>query len=322
MDAKIAAMPCEAKPRIIPLEKRAVAVARYINLHKFTYLLILPGLIYFLIFHYSPLYFLQVAFKDYNIFKGLSASNWVGFKNFQNLFSTKFFMQAFSNTVILSFMNKLFGFPAPIILALLLNEVRLPKLKKLVQTVVYLPHFLSWVIVGSIFITMLSAQGGLVNELLGMIGIGPISFMTSKAWFRWVLVFTEIWKSCGWGTIIYLASISGISPELYEAAVVDGAGRLGKIWHITLPCIIPTIIVVFVLSLAKVLNLFDQVFVMYNPLVSSVSETIDTYVYQIGIVRADVAFATTVGLFKNVITVALILLTNQAVKKIQGETVI
>lgn len=295
---------------------------QYVNQHKFIYLLLLPGVVYFVVFHYVPLYFLQVAFKDYNIFLGLQDSQWVGLSNFRDLFTSKFFLQAFNNTVILSIMNKVFGFPAPIILALLLNELASQRFKKTVQTIIYMPHFFSWVIVGSIFITLLSPQGGLVNEFLGLFGIEPIAFITSKKWFRWVLVFTDIWKSCGWGTIIYLAAISSISPDLYEVAVIDGAGKLKQIWYITLPSIIPTIIVVFVLGLAKIFNLFEQVFVMYNPLVASVSETIDTYVYQIGIVRAEIAFATAAGLFKNVITVVLILLTNQLVKKIQGESVI
>jgi len=299
-----------------------MAALLYINRHKFIYLLLVPGVIYFLIFQYGPLYFLQVAFKEYNIFLGLQGSKWVGFQNFQRLFTTKFFMQAFSNTVIISLMYKVFAFPAPIIISLFLNELRSQRFKRIVQTIIYLPHFLSWVIVGGIFITILSPAGGLVNELLGLVGIKPIAFMTSKAWFRWILVLSDIWKSCGWGTIIFLAAISTIDAELYESAVIDGAGRFRQMWSITLPCIMPTIIVVFVLSLAKVLNLFEQVFVMYNPLVSAVSETIDTYVYIRGIEQADIAFATTAGLFKNIITVTLILITNQIVKIFQGETVI
>lgn len=290
--------------------------------YKFIYLLMLPGIIYFIVFHYYPMYFLQVAFKKYNVFRGLDKSPWVGFDNFAMLFQTKYFIQAFYNTVILSLMNKAFGFPIPIILALLLNELKNRYYKRTVQTLIYLPHFLSWVIVGGIWLTLLSPESGIVNQLLKLFGIEPIFFAAETKWFRWVLVFTDIWKGAGWGTIIYLAAIAGIDPELYEAALIDGANKFRQAIYITLPFLIPTIIVVFILGLAKILNLFEQVFVMYNPVVSEVSETIDTYVYQIGIVKGDMSFAIAVGLFKNVISLVLILFTNHLAKKFQGYSVV
>ena len=211
----------------------------------------------------------------------------------------------------------------PIILALLLNEIRSVWFKKGIQTIVYLPHFLSWVIVASIWINILSPEGGIVNEfLVKVFHIDPIFFMADKSVFRWVVVAADVWKETGWGTIIYLAALTGIDLALYESARVDGANRLQQILHITLPSILPVILVVFILGLAKVLNIFDQVFVMYNPVVAEVAETIDTYVYQIGMVNGDIAFATAVGLFKNIISLVLVLGTNWISKKIQGVSVI
>lgn len=290
--------------------------------YKFMYLLLLPGIIYLLVFHYYPLYFLVVAFKKYSVFKGIEGSPWIGFHNFRIFFSNEWFNQALWNTIIISFMKKLFGFPIPIILAILLNEIRHSIYKRTVQTVIYLPHFLSWVIVGGIWITLLSPSGGLVNEILKLFGVQPIFFMIQPKLFRWILVFTGIWKDAGWSTIIYLAAISGIDNDIYEASLIDGANRFKQALHITLPCILPTIIVVFVLSLAKILNLFEQVFVMYNPLVAPVSETIETFVYKIGIQNGDISLATAVGLFKNVVSLVLVLATNQIAKKLQGSSVI
>lgn len=290
--------------------------------YKFMYLMILPGLIYFAVFHYYPMYFLQVAFKNYNVFLGLDKSPWVGFDNFINIFKTKYFPQAFRNTVVLSLMYKAFGFPVPIILSLLLNELNKQRFKKAIQTVIYLPHFLSWVIVGGIWITLLSPDGGIVNEILKLFGVEPIFFMTQKGYIRWVLLFTHIWKNCGWGTIIYLAAISGIDQDLYEAALLDGASRFKQVIYITIPAIIPTIIVTFTLGLASILSLFEQVFIMYNPLVAEVTETIDTYVYQVGISRGEFSIGIAVGLFKSVISLALILITNKLAKKYQGYSII
>lgn len=300
------------------LERVRTNFSRY----KFIYFLLLPGLIYLLVFRYYPMYFLQIAFKDYNIFTTVENAKWVGFENFVDLFKTKYFLQSLANTLIISAMNIVVGFPVPIILALFLNEIVNVKFKKTVQTLVYLPHFLSWVIVGSIFSIILSPSSGIVNELLALVGVDPIFFMADTSKFRWVLVFSSIWKESGWGTIIYLATLAGIDQDMYEAATIDGAGRFKKMWYITFPCLLPTILVVFILRMAKILNLFEQVFVMYNPVVAEVSETIDTYVYQIGMVNGDMAFATTVGLFKNVVALLLVLLTNYLSKKIQGTSVV
>lgn len=292
------------------------------NRYKFIYLLMLPGILYFAVFHYYPLYFLQVAFKKYNVFKGLSGSPWVGLDNFKLVLTSKYFIEAFQNTVILSLMKKVFQFPVPILLALLLNELKNKYFARSVQTLIYLPHFLSWVIVGGMISTVLSPSGGIVNEILGIFGKEPVFFMAEKKLFRWVLLFSAMWKECGWGTIVYLAAIIGIDQEMYEAAKIDGANRLKQTFYITIPSILPTIIVMFILSLGSILNIFEQVFVMYNPAVAAVSETIDTYVYQIGMQKGDIAFASAVGLFKNIISLTLILLTNKMAKKYQGYSII
>ena len=283
----------------------------------------LPGIVLFLVFNYYPLYFLQIAFKKYTIYTGLDGAVWCGFDNFRKLFETKYFLQSLKNTFIISFMKILVGFPLPILTALLLNEIRCVWFKKGIQTIVYMPHFLSWVIVASIWTTILSPSGGIINEILvKFFHMEPIFFMADKKLFRWIVVMVDAWKETGWGTIIYLAALTGIDPTLYESARVDGASRLQQIFYITLPSICPVILVVFILGLAKVLNIFDQVFVMYNPVVSEVSETIDTYVYQIGMVNGDIAFATAVGLFKNLVSMTLVLGTNVISKKIQGVSVI
>lgn len=285
---------------------------------KFIYFLMLPGFIYLIIFEYYPLYFLQVAFRKFNIFKGLSGSPWVGFKNFTDLFSTKYFLQSIRNTVIINGMQLLFGFPVQIILAILLNELKNKYFKRTVQTIIYLPHFLSWVIVGGLWITILSPQGGIVNEFIKLFGGEPIFFMARKDLFRWVLVFTEIWKSAGWGTILYLAAIVGIETELYEASIIDGANRFQQMIYITVPGIMPVIIVKFILNIGNILDLFQQVFVMYNPVVSEVSETIGTYVYQIGLQKGNVSFGTAAGLFQNAVGLILMLITNKLAKKLKG----
>jgi putative aldouronate transport system permease protein len=217
----------------------------------------------------------------------------------------------------------IFGFPAPIILALLLNELRLGWFKRIAQTISYLPHFFSWVVLSGIVIVMLSPSEGPVNYLLSMVGIEPIYFLADPDYFRSTLVGTGIWKEIGWGTIIYLAALSGIDPSLYEAAVIDGASRIKQIWYITLPSILPVITILFILSLGGVLNAgFDQIFNLYNPAVYEVADIIDTYVYRAGIVGAQFGLTTAVGLFKNVIGIALVLGTNYVVKKMGQEGVL
>ena len=298
------------------------SLAKRLFRYRYMYLLLVPGLLILITFDLVPLYFLQVAFKKFNIFSGLEGSSWNGLANFEALFSTKYFLQAFTNTVILSLMIRILAFPVPIILALLLNEIRQKSLKQIFQTLIYLPHFLSWVIVSGIWIAILSPSGGLVNEIITVFGGTPHYFMIDSEGFRWLLLIQNIWKESGWATIVFLAALAGVDPQLYEAARIDGASRWQQVLKVTIPSILPVILVVFVLSLAKVFNVFEQVFTMYNPVVADVSETLDTYIYQVGLKQGNIALGTTVGLFKNVITLSLVLLTNHLVKRYQDNSVI
>ncbi|MBS6646293.1 MAG: sugar ABC transporter permease [Clostridiaceae bacterium] len=295
---------------------------RQVVRHRFAYLLMAPGILFFLVFNIYPLYFLQIAFKKYSVFGGLENAKWVGLDNFRRLFATKYFGQALSNTLILSFCNILVGMVVPVAIALFINELRNRRFARFVQTSVYLPHFLSWVIAGGIWLSLLSPQGGLVNEFLGLFGIEPIFFAARPDLFRGVLVFTYAWKSAGWQSIIYLAAVTGIDSSLYEAARIDGADRMQCMKSITIPLILPTISVVTILQVGKVLELFNQVFVMYNPVVAEVSETLGTYVYNMGIVKGDMSFATTLGLFKSLVSVTLVLVTNKISKKLSGNSVV
>lgn len=283
---------------------------------KYLYLLLLPGILYFLIFRYLPMYGIVIAFKDYNIFAGVNGSEWVGFEQFQRLFRAPTFTQVFSNTLIISLLKLFFGFPAPLILALLLNELANKRFKKFTQTVLYLPHFVSWVIMAGLITTFLNPTTGLVNDIIMSFGGEPINFLVEKRLFRPILVITDIYKEIGWGTIIYLAAFSGIDPELYEASMVDGSNKFQRIWYITLPSIRSVILILLILSLGNILNAgFDQIFLLYNPLVYDVADIIDTYVYRKGIVESSYSLGAAAGLFKSVIALILIMLSNFVVKK-------
>jgi len=294
-----------------------------IKKNKLYYLLLLPGVVYYLIFHYIPLYGIIVAFKDVTPFDGIEGifnSEWVGLRHFKDFTNSYYFWNIMRNTVLISFYKLLFGFPAPIILALLLNEVRGKLFKKTVQTISYLPHFLSMVIVAGLVTILLTTDGGLVNILLGKLGLEPIFFLGDKQYFRSVLVVSSIWKEIGWGSIIYLAAIAGIDPQLYEAARADGAGRLRQIWHITLPGMTFIIVFMFIFSIGGLLNAgFEQIFLLYSPPVYEVADIIDTYVYRRGLMEMQYSFAAAVGLFKSVIALALILGTNYLAKKLKQE---
>lgn len=284
---------------------------------KYLFLMLLPLLVYYGIFEYGPLYGIQIAFKDYRIREGIIGSPWVGMKHFVYMFTaSQDFFRILKNTVILSFYHIIFGFPAPILLALLFNEIRLKTFKRIAQTISYLPHFLSWVVLSGLLVTILSPNTGIVNYLLSLLGFEPIYFLGSPSTFRFTLVVSSIWKEAGWGTIIYLAALSGIDPHLYEAAVMDGAGRWKQTLHITLPSIMSVIAIMFIFRIGNILNAgFDQVLNLYNPAVYSVADILDTYVYRVGITQLQYSFTTAVGLFKNVIAFILVLSTNYLVKK-------
>lgn len=284
------------------------------------YLILLPGIIYFIIFHYVPMYGIIIAFKDFKPMKGIIDSPWVGLKNFTDFFLHPSFAITFKNTLLISFYKILLGFPFPIILALLLNEIRCSSFKRTIQTVTYFPHFMSWVVVAGLVSTVLSPSSGIINQIIKALGIQPIYFMADPRYFRGVLVLSDIWKEMGWGSIIYLASIAGISPELYEAAIVDGANKWQQIKSVTIPCIASTIVMMLILRVGSILNAgFDQIFVMYNANVYDVSDIIDTFVYRMGLESAKYSFATAVGLFKSIIGFIMVLGTNKIAKMIDEE---
>lgn len=291
--------------------------------NRLYYALILPGIVYFLVFHYTPMYGLIIAFKDVAPFDGLSgifSAEWVGLKHFRNFLDSYYFWDIMGNTLLISLYRLLFGFPAPIILALLLNEVGGLAFKRTVQTISYLPHFLSMVVVAGLVTTLLKTDGGFVNDILQYMGFHPISFLSSSDYFRPVLVISGIWKEVGWGMIIYLAAIAGIDTQQYEAARVDGAGRLRQMWHITLPGMRHIIVILFILSIGGIMDAgFEQIFLLYSPPVYDVADILDTYVYRKGLVDVQYSFAAAVGLFKSVIAVVLILSANYLAKKFDQE---
>lgn len=289
----------------------------YIYRWRFLYLLALPALIWYFIFKYMPIYGIKYAFTN---FGRAPEPVYIGFENFKRLFTLPDFSRVFWNTIRISFYNIIFSFPATIILALLLNEVTNTKFKKTVQTVICLPNFLSWVVVAGIWHNILSPSHGVVNYVIQLLGGEPIYFWIDKNWFRPLIVVSGMWKSMGYGTIIYLAALSRVDEELYDAAKVDGAGRLRQTWHVTLPAIRPIIVITFILSFSGVLNIFEQIFVMMNNMVKEVADVIDTYTYHMGIKQMDVGFATAVGVFKNVVSLILVLITNGIAKLLTGES--
>ena len=316
-----------AKSAVLP----AGSISRKNNLgkrvwqYKYMYLLFLPMLIYLLVFCYYPMYGVILAFKDFNYAKGIIFSPWTkeyGMNNFIRLFKNPQFFAALKNTIIISTGRIIFQFPFPIILALLINEIRSSKYKRVVQTVYTFPHFISWIIVFGLFFNIFSSDG-IFNQLLALIGLERTNVLSNPATFRPLLYISDNWKEMGWGAIIYLASITGISPELYEAAKIDGANRRQLVWHITFPCISGTIATLFVLNIAGMMNAgFDQIFNMYNAAVYDVADIIDTLIYRMTFKNANnvgFGYTTAMGLFKSVINFALLLMGNGIVKKITNK---
>lgn len=282
------------------------------------YLMLLPGITYFIIFHVIPIYDMKLAFEDYRI---IGENAWAGLAHFKVLFSSPAFMDVLQNTVIISTMKIIFIFPIPIILSLLVNEVRSGPFRKYVQSVSYLPHFLSWVVIAGIWISFLSPEGGF-NIIRNFFQLPSLDFMTSKDHIRWVLVFSEMWRSAGWDSILYIAAIMKISPSLYEAAQLDGASTFQQMRHITLPALATTVVTVFILNLGFFMNAgFDQVFNLMNNSVISKIDILDTYVYRIGLLNGQYSYATAASLFKGVIGLVLILGTHFLSKRFTGKGV-
>lgn len=286
------------------------------------FLMLLPGLIWYIVYRYIPMGGLVLAFKDFNFKRGILGSEWVGLQYFEMIFfRTVDFWKILRNTILINLYKLIFSFPAPIFLAIMINELRSKKLQKAIQTSVYLPHFVSWVVFGSIVMQFLSLSGS-INQALEALGFEKIYFMTKPNYFRSILVISDIWKTIGWNSIVFLAAITGIDPTLYEAATMDGCGQLQKIVYITIPCISDTIIIMLLLTIGRLMEAnFDQVYVMYNSVVMDVGDVISTYVYRIGIGKSRFSLSTAVGLFQSVVGLILIGTANATTRRLFDKSI-
>lgn len=284
---------------------------------KILYLLLFIPVAWVFIFGYIPMYGVVIAFKDYRMCDGILGSSWNQFENFKLFFSNPSFFRVLKNTILLNIYGLIFGFPAPIVLAILLNEIRNVKFKKTVQTISYLPHFLSWVILAVMITEVLSPKTGIINYIISLFGVEPIYFLANKSFFRPILIITGIWQSIGWGSIVYLASLTGIDPGLYQAAEIDGATRFQRIIYITIPSLLPVITFFAIIHMGKMLKCnFEQVYNLLNPMVYGVGEVIDTYVFRVGLVDdINYSYAAAVGLFVNVVGIILLIISNKIAKK-------
>ncbi|MGI2295998.1 ABC transporter permease [Paenibacillus sp. GXUN7292] len=286
------------------------------------YLMIIPGLLYFLIFRYAPMGGIILAFKDFDPFDGLWASPWAGFQHFNHLFTNPDFWMLLRNTLILSALNLFLYFPAPILIAVLLNEARIKWFGRTVQTVIYIPHFVSWVVVVGITVVLFATQDGGINKLLAENGLSRIELLTDPDYFRGMYILQSIWKETGWGAIIFLAVLSSIDPTLYEAAVMDGASRWRQMWHITLPALQTIVILMFILRLGQVMETgFEHIYLLQNSLNLDVSDVFDTYVYREGVLQGEYSFTTAVGLFKSFVGLLFVITANWLAKKFGEEGV-
>ena len=291
--------------------KRATWYADHFRREWQIYVMLLPTIIWFIVFLYKPMYGLQIAFKDYSIFRGVADSPWVGFEHFETLFSNDQFLRAVMNTIKISALNLLFGFPAPIILALMFNEILHATYKKTAQTIVYLPHFISSVIIAGIVITAFAPTGGIVNVILGWFGIDSIYFLTRPEWFRPIFVGTGIWQEAGFGSIVFLAAIAGVNPSLYESAVVDGANRWQMMWKITIPSILPTILIMLIIRIGNVMEVsFELVILLYQPATYETADVVNTWVYRQGLQSGQYDLAAAAGLFNAVVAFTLVMTAN------------
>lgn len=293
---------------------------KYIKKNKYLYLLLIPCIVYFIVFSYLPMYGLIISFKDFKFSKGILGSPWNGLENFRYLFGLKDFYRVFGNSIILSLLKLLISFPIPIILAVLINEIPFIKYKKVTQTMIYLPYFISWVVIGGILVNLLSPSWGIVNDIIKKFGGEPVFFLGSSDYFRPIAIVSHIWKQAGWDTIIYLAAITGVNPDLYEAAKIDGAGRIKRICYITLPCIKPTIVILLLLAIGNIMNNgFEQIYVLQNSSNIAVSEVFETYTYKMGVINGRYSFASSVSLFNSVVGLVLLTVANKIAKLIGEE---
>ena len=282
------------------------------------YLFLLPALIYFIVFHYLPMYGILIAFKDFVATKGIMGSPWVGFKHFERFFDSFQFWTLIKNTLGLSVVQLIVGFPLPIFLALMLNQIRSEKYKRFVQTVVYAPHFISVVVLAGMIFVFFS-NNGLINNIILLFGGDPISFMAKPEWFKPLYIASGVWQETGWAAIIYLAALAGVSPELHEAAVMDGANKWQRIFHVDIPAIMPTAVILLILSVGGIMNIgFEKAYLLQTPMNQPSAEIIPTYVYKMGLQQAQYSFAAAVGLFNAVINLILLIAVNKFSKKLSG----
>lgn len=284
--------------------------------HKIIYWMLIPVILYYFIFHYLPMGGLIIAFKDYRPARGIVESAWVGFEHFQTFFSSYYFWSLLRNTLTISVSSLVFGFPAPIILAVLINELRQKRFKKMVQTITYMPHFISTVVIAGLVVDMVSTDGVITN-ILGFFGMKPHNLLTIGNLFTPIYVLSDIWQNIGWGTIIYLAALANISMELYEAAEIDGAGRLKKIIHVTIPGITPTIVTLLIMRVGSIMTVgWEKIVLLYNPAIFDQADVISSFVYRNGLLNANYSYSAAVGLFNSIINVFLLIIANYVSRKL------
>ncbi len=302
------------------LTPREKAVRKCVNNWQL-YLMLLPAVVYLIIFVYKPMYGIQIAFRNFKFIDGITDSEWVGLDNFVRLFKSYWFPVTVENTLVLSFLSILIGFPFPILFALLVNEVRNEKFKSLVQTVSYAPHFISTVVICGMLLLFMSTDGGLFNVILGFFGKEPYAMSIDPKAFKWYYVISGIWQGCGWSAIIYFAALAGVDKALLEAAELDGASRLQRIWHVNVPVLVPTIVIQLILQCGRVLSVgYEKVLLLQNSLNLSQSEVISTYVYKVGLTSYDYSFATANSIFNSVVNCALLITVNAIAKKLTKQS--
>jgi len=308
------------KPRFITKNKRYCRnLFNDISRDRYLYLLMIPFIAYYVLFYWRPIWSIRIAFMDYSLYKGFKGSPWVGFEHFIAFFKGPFFWRTLTNTFMLSIYSLIIGFPAPIILALLINEVRNKKFKKITQTLTYIPHFVSTVVVVGIVMSLLSPTSGLINMIIKFFGGNEIYFLAEPRYFRMIYTLMHMWQSTGYSAIIYIAALAGIDQELYEAAVIDGAGRWKQTLHITIPCILPTVVIMLILKLGTVMNVgYEAIILLYNPIIYETADVVSTYVYRSGLQEGSYSFSAAVGLFDSVVSFLLVFFSNKVSRWLSG----
>lgn len=297
--------------------KNLTIQVRNIFRHRELFIMLIPSVLFYIFFMYKPMLGLQIAFKDYSLFKGVAASSWVGFKHFQSFLGSPYFLQTLKNTALINVYGLIIGFPVPIILALLLNEVKNAKFKSTIQTLTYLPHFVSIVVIAGIVVNFLAPSNGLINILIDKLGGEKKYFLIKPEYFRTIFITMNIWKEAGFSAIVYIAALSGIDTQLYEAAYLDGAGKFKRVLHVTLPGIMPTITILLILKIGKMLTIgFESIILLYQPVTYKTADVISTYVYRMGLINAQYDYATAVGLFNSLISLLLVIFANKISKSL------